>query len=183
MKPFFKQATGPELDETEEIKRLNLNAPLEPIKLGKEPEAPPAGAKGKGKDAKPASNAKDKRPTPLEVTKSPSEFEDATTKKEEEAPKKEIKWKPASYRFNMATSVPPRDIDDEDLEMWQGMRQEHLAGPTKTKWALAYKNDTDQAIEASLDHETSAVSKRRTKGLFPIETATNAGNWMTDKEW
>lgn len=163
---------------------MNLNAPLEPIKLGKEVEAPPTG-KGKGKDVKPPSAVKDKRATPLEITKAPSGLEaDAYAKPEETlTPKREPKWKPASYRFNLATSAPPREADDEDLEMWQGMRQEHLAGPAKTKWALSYKNDTEQAIEASLDHETSAVSKRRTKGLFPIETATNAGNWLVDKQW
>lgn len=183
MKPFFKKATGQELDETEEIKRLNLNGPRKPVSLEKEPEVP-AGKGGKKDDKKGAGGKNSKlekdAPSGLENDATPASPDLSAIDKDKE---KEVKYKPASYRFNLATSLPPRDADDEDLDMWAEMRQEHLPGNTKTKWALSYKNNTDQAIEASLDVETSTVSKRRTKGLFPVETRTNAGNWLVDKEW
>lgn len=188
MIPFFKGATSKQLDETKEIKALNLDAPLEPITGDKEPEAPAKGAKGKAPPP-PKSGQKDAR-SPLDKSKNPSsmnadESSPEATERSGKAKKlmTETKNKAASYRFTLNSSCPPKDVDDEDLEMWQNMRQEHLPGPTKTKWSLKYKNDTDQAIEAKLGYHEAEVQKRRTKGLFPIQTATNAGNWLVDKEW
>ena len=39
------------------------------------------------------------------------------------------------------------------------------------------------AIERTLDQELQVIEKRRTKGLFNVETATNAGKWMIDRNW
>jgi len=53
----------------------------------------------------------------------------------------------------------------------------------KTKWALKYKLNLDQAILDALSAEEVIAEKVKTKGRFQIEAQTNAGNWMKDREW
>ena len=58
-----------------------------------------------------------------------------------------------------------------------------MPGSTKTRFAQNFKHETDVAIEKTLDQEIQVIDKRRTKGLFNVETATNAGKWMIDRNW
>jgi hypothetical protein len=63
------------------------------------------------------------------------------------------------------------------------MLKEQLPGPVKSKWALSHKYKMDQALQSSLETEDVNIHKRRTKGLFVVDVATNAGSWMKDREW
>ena len=64
------------------------------------------------------------------------------------------------------------------------IQSETLQGPVKSKFALRYKFDSDQAIEKSLDFKKLEIAKRKTKGLFQnVSMATSAGNWMRDRNW
>jgi len=73
-------------------------------------------------------------------------------------------------------------IQEEEERVDQLLR-ERLPGIIKTKWALKYKLNLDQAIEDALSYEETIVEKQRTKGRFLIEARTNAGNWMRDRDW
>jgi hypothetical protein len=63
------------------------------------------------------------------------------------------------------------------------MNQEYLPGSIKNSWVMHYKNNKDLAIEKSLESEPVDFGKRRTKGFFQIETSTNGGNWIRDRNW
>ena len=88
-----------------------------------------------------------------------------------------------SFRMNVATSDVPKDGGIDDVELWKDMRQQFLPGKTKSMFNQRFKKDTDLAIEKNLEQKEATAQKRRTKGLFVVETATNAGKWMKDKAW
>ena len=41
----------------------------------------------------------------------------------------------------------------------------------------------DKAIEDALEVERREILRIKTKGRFPIEAKTNAGNWLQDRLW
>ncbi len=41
----------------------------------------------------------------------------------------------------------------------------------------------NQAILDALSHEEVIAEKVKTKGRFQFEAHTNAGNWITDRDW
>ena len=77
-----------------------------------------------------------------------------------------------------------REELDEQVALVNQFQSEALQGPVKSKFALRYKFDTDQAIEQSLEYKKMEIAKRKTKGLFAnVSMATTAGNWMKDRNW
>lgn len=77
-----------------------------------------------------------------------------------------------------------RDELDDQVDMMNQIQSETLQGPVKSRFALRYKFDTEQAIEKSLDFKKLEFDKRKTKGLFQnVSMATSAGNWMNDRNW
>ena len=96
----------------------------------------------------------------------------------------------STKRYKIKSFQSPITLQDQSLEqpvpddnLPEHMREQQLDGPVKSKWAMRYKYDTDQAIVDKLGYVKKVFDKRSTKGSFEINIHTNAGNWMTDKKW
>ena len=68
-------------------------------------------------------------------------------------------------------------------DLMNQLESERLPGSAKTKWAMKYKMSFDQQIMDALEEEDLSIDRSQTKGRFRVETHTNAGQWVNDREW
>lgn len=90
---------------------------------------------------------------------------------------------PSGGKFALNLPNGGRSSPEVDKEESRVFGLEYLPGSVKSRWALNYRLDKNKAIENSLDFKPRVFDKNKTKGLFVVETSTNAGNWLVDRHW
>ena len=104
---------------------------------------------------------------------------------------KEVDFNKTEDKNNLSMKIkgfPPQNIfqQNQDIELEENIKRmnlEFLPGSIKNSWVMHYKHQKDLAIEKSLEYEPVDFGKRRTKGTFQIDTNTNGGNWIRDRDW